>query len=343
MLVSIIIDNYNYDTFIAQAIESALAQTYAPLEVLVVDDGSSDGSMATIGRYAERVQVISKPNGGQGSAYNAGFLRSRGDLVIFLDADDWLYPDAVTEIVAALRPGVSKVQFRLDMVDAQGVRRGRQLPRDLHDGALAMRLVSDHGTYGSPPGSGNAFTAAFLRQVLPMDEPRWRIGADSIPILLAPAYGEVVSVARALGAYRVHRAANDGSLLYNNWVSGLLGEYRRIVDTKAMVVEGLRRARAEHRPESLLAPWEARFMVLAGRFGEPELRAILASHLFGRLSFQLGSIWRWPAASWQRKLLFTAWCLGVRWAPTALALRLARLHRRESGLPVVATTDAAHA
>lgn len=343
MLVSIIIDNYNYDAFVAQAIESALAQTYPHREVLVVDDGSTDGSLSTIGRYADEVQVITKPNGGQGSAYNAGFLRSRGDLVIFLDADDCLYPNAVAEIVAALRPGVSKVQFRLDMVDAQGVRRGRQLPRDLHDGAQAMRLVSGFGTYGSPPGSGNAFTAAFLRQVLPMEEPRWRIGADSIPILLAPAYGEVVSVTHALGAYRVHRAANDGSLLYNNWVSGLLGEYRRIVETKAMVLEGLRRARVEQPVESLLAPWEARFMALAARFGEPELRAILAQHLYGRLAFQLRSIWRWPASAWQRKLLLTGWCLGVRWAPAPLALRLARLHRRESGLPVGVTPDAAHA
>ena len=104
-LVSIIINNYNYEAFLAQAIESALAQTYAPVEVVVVDDGSADNSRAVIERYAAqykgRVIPVLKENGGQASALNAGVLASQGDIICFLDADDIYLPEKVAETVAA--------------------------------------------------------------------------------------------------------------------------------------------------------------------------------------------------------------------------------------------------
>lgn len=336
MLVSIVIDNYNYGAFVGRAIESALAQTHAEVEVIVVDDGSRDDSLAVIHRYADRVRIVAKPNGGQGSAYNAGFALARGELVAFLDADDWFYPEAMAEVVAAWRPGVSKLQFRLAMVGAQGEPFGRLLPREMHMGSLAARLVSIFGTYGSPPGSGNVFAASFLRQVLPMDEPAWRIGADSIPILLAPAYGEVLTLDRALGAYRIHRAPDDGALLYNNSINGLGAEYARMSAAKRMVSEGLRHAGLAVRSPLLHAPWEARFIVLGRRFGDEALQAHLARAPDGRLAFVLRSLWAWPTHAPSRRLALMAWSLAVSWLPQGLALRLARLHRRASGQPVVA-------
>lgn len=75
--LSIVIDNYRYEQFVARTIESALAQTVADrVEVIVIDDGSPDDSMAVINRYADRVQVIAKPNGGQASAYNLGLRQA---------------------------------------------------------------------------------------------------------------------------------------------------------------------------------------------------------------------------------------------------------------------------
>ena len=90
MLVSIIINNYNYARFLRAAIDSALGQSYASIEVLVVDDGSTDQSRAIIDSYGDRVKSILKKNGGQASALNAGFAQCQGDIVIFLDADDVL-------------------------------------------------------------------------------------------------------------------------------------------------------------------------------------------------------------------------------------------------------------
>ena len=98
-LVSIVIDNYNYGGFVAEAIDSALAQTYPRTEVIVVDDGSTDGSREIIAAYGDRVRPLLKDNGGQASAFNAGFGLSRGEVILFLDADDALLPTAVAEAV----------------------------------------------------------------------------------------------------------------------------------------------------------------------------------------------------------------------------------------------------
>jgi len=90
--VSIVIDNYNYRQYLGEAINSALDQTYRAVEVIVVDDGSTDQSREVICDYGDRVISIFKDNGGQASAMNIGFARSHGDFVIFLDADDMLFP-----------------------------------------------------------------------------------------------------------------------------------------------------------------------------------------------------------------------------------------------------------
>jgi glycosyltransferase involved in cell wall biosynthesis len=108
--VSIVITNYNYGRFVARCIDSALAQCYPNTEVVVVDDASRDNSREIIQSYGKRVvPVLQGRNGGQGAAFNAGFHACQGEVVLFLDADDWLYPHAVARIVAALSPGVAYV------------------------------------------------------------------------------------------------------------------------------------------------------------------------------------------------------------------------------------------
>ena len=87
-LVSIVVNNYNYASYLAQAIESALGQTYPHTEVVVVDDGSTDGSWEIVASYGDRVRALRKVNGGQASAFNAGFEMSRGEIVWFVDSDD---------------------------------------------------------------------------------------------------------------------------------------------------------------------------------------------------------------------------------------------------------------
>ena len=99
-MVSIVIPCFNHARFVGAAIASALAQVHASVEVLVVDDGSTDGSAAVAERFP--VRLVRQANLGLSGARNAGLLASRGDIVIFLDADDRLHPDAAARAAAAL-------------------------------------------------------------------------------------------------------------------------------------------------------------------------------------------------------------------------------------------------
>lgn len=94
-LVSVIIPCYNYGHFLAEAIESVVQQAYPAKEIVVVDDGSTDNTAAVAARYPE-VRYVYQPNQGLSAARNTGIEQSRGDYLVFLDADDWLLPNALT-------------------------------------------------------------------------------------------------------------------------------------------------------------------------------------------------------------------------------------------------------
>ncbi|MBD2319195.1 glycosyltransferase [Phormidium tenue] len=98
-LVSILINNYNYGRFLQTTIASALEQSYQPIEVIVVDDGSTDNSQEIIASFGDRIKAILKENGGQASAFNQGFASSQGEIICFLDSDDLFRPDKVAAIV----------------------------------------------------------------------------------------------------------------------------------------------------------------------------------------------------------------------------------------------------
>ena len=88
-LVSVIIPNFNYSNYLGQTIESVLAQTYDNIEILVVDDGSTDNSVEVAKQYSNKIRLICQSNGGVSSARNEGIRNSRGSFVCFLDADDF--------------------------------------------------------------------------------------------------------------------------------------------------------------------------------------------------------------------------------------------------------------
>jgi len=95
-LVSVLIPCYNAERWIAETLDSVLAQSYRPLEIVVVDDGSTDGTAAVLGRYAARgVSIIRQENRGQTAALNRGLSAAKGELVQYLDADDLLAPDKI--------------------------------------------------------------------------------------------------------------------------------------------------------------------------------------------------------------------------------------------------------
>src|SRR5436190_6613776 len=209
---SIIINNYNYGRFVGEAIESALQQTYAHTEVMVVDDGSTDDSRDVIGSFGQRVVPVFKSNGGQGSAFNAGFAATDGDFVCFLDADDVLCPSAMSEAVEAFRgPEIVKVEWKLFVIDECGRDTGCAIPEKPLPQDLQERTLRDGPFYDwlvTPPSSGNCYSRGMLQQVLPMTEPEFRHGSDVCLTMLSPLFGNVIRVPQPQGSYRQHGGNN---------------------------------------------------------------------------------------------------------------------------------------
>ena len=102
--VSVLIDTYNHERFIEQAITSVLEQdrSMADVEIVVVDDGSTDRTPEIVRSFEPRVRLIRKPNGGQGSAFNTGIPECRGEIIAFLDGDDWWAKGKLRRVVEAM-------------------------------------------------------------------------------------------------------------------------------------------------------------------------------------------------------------------------------------------------
>src|SRR3982074_2174920 len=99
--VGVLIETYKHEQFIAQAITSVLEQDMpmADVEIVVVDDGSTDRTPEIVRRLEPRVRLIRKTNGGPASAFNAGFPECHGDIIAFLDGDDWWAPAKLRSVV----------------------------------------------------------------------------------------------------------------------------------------------------------------------------------------------------------------------------------------------------
>jgi glycosyltransferase involved in cell wall biosynthesis len=205
-LVSIVVINFNYGRFLERAVTSALSQNYRPLEVVVVDDGSTDDSLEILKKFEGRITLVAKSQGGHVSAFNAGFTAAGGEVLFFLDADDLLHPDCVTKVMAVWRPSLSKVQFRLDTIDANEV--NQQLPFPFYaktlDNPEIKRRSLRFGYYPWPVSSGNAFARTFVARVAPIPQERIFKSPDGFLNKMAPLYGEVAVLDAVLGAYRVH-------------------------------------------------------------------------------------------------------------------------------------------
>jgi glycosyltransferase involved in cell wall biosynthesis len=102
-LISVIIPTYNSGYWVAQAVQSALAQTYTRVEVIVVDDGSTDDTKERLAPWGSRIRYVSQENGGPSKARNRGIKEAQGDLVAFLDADDFWLPEKLAKQWGALR------------------------------------------------------------------------------------------------------------------------------------------------------------------------------------------------------------------------------------------------
>ncbi|HEY2584989.1 MAG TPA: glycosyltransferase [Tepidisphaeraceae bacterium] len=124
-LVSVLMPAYNARRYVAEAIESVLAQTYRDFEFLIIDDGSTDDTAEIVNRYAaadDRIRVLKRSNGGVGAALNAGLAEARGELVARMDSDDVCLPERFARQVEFLRetPDCVLVGCRVLLIDPDG-------------------------------------------------------------------------------------------------------------------------------------------------------------------------------------------------------------------------------
>ena len=318
--VSIVINNYNYARFLPQAIDSTLNQTYDNIEVIVVDDGSTDNSPEIIKSYGNTIVPVIKENGGQASAINSGFLASHGDIVMLLDADDYLHPDAAEQVVSAWKSGTVQVQSRLQVVDSFGKHIDIYPQPELSfDSGEVTHLLLERGRYRTTVTSGLSFYRKALAQVLPIPEAEFRISADGYLVTLVPFYGQVVSIDRPLGVRRYH-----GSNLWSS--SGKGKETEKLC--KSLIHDLIRYNFLSKKAAELGKKQGATFAFkdyahLTNRIAslrlDPDNHPIFNDSLSILAYRGYWAIWKYSQFSPMRKLILSAWFLWVGSLPLPLA------------------------
>ena len=209
-LVSVLVSCYNYQAYVAEAVQSALDQTYAPVEVVVVDDGSTDGSLDRLADAFggdDRVRVIAQANAGQAAAMNAAVAAAAGEVLCFLDADDTFLPHKCARVVDAFRqrPDAGFLAHGLVQVDGAGRVRAVQtaVPAPGWQGEAILRRGG--GVPGMPQTSALAVRRAVADALFPLDT-AYRIAADVLIQRLAPLVTAAAAVSEPLMRYRVHGA-----------------------------------------------------------------------------------------------------------------------------------------
>lgn len=119
-LVSVILPVYNGERFVRAALDSVLAQTYRPIEVIVVNDGSTDGSEAILKEYGDRIRYIMQKNAGPAAATNRGIAEARGEWIAFQHADDLWAPDKIEDQLLAAQADDAVVDCRMRVIDESG-------------------------------------------------------------------------------------------------------------------------------------------------------------------------------------------------------------------------------
>lgn len=207
---SVLVDTYNHEKFIEEAITSVLEQDFpaSDREVIVVDDGSTDRTLEILRKFQTQIRIISKPNGGQASAFNVGIPECRGEIFVFLDGDDWWAQGKLRRVAGlmAVDPSLGMIGHaiiesynhsseRIIAPDAQ-----RRFRLDSLSSAEFFRLNRCYlGT------SRLTLRSSVARKILPIPE-SLTIEADEYLFTLAAVLMDSVILTEPLTHYRIHGA-----------------------------------------------------------------------------------------------------------------------------------------
>lgn len=235
-LVTVLIDTYNHERFIEEAIVSVLEQDFptSDMEILVVDDGSTDRTAEIVRKFERRVRLLRKANGGQASAFNAGISAARGEIIAFLDGDDWWTRDKLTRVMQAMDadPAVGIVGHGIVMTYLDGreqsetLRDGFRFQANTIAGALLFRR---RGAFLGT--SRMTIRTKLLREIGPVPE-ALVVQADEYLYTLASVLAGAQILPETLTYYRLHESNG-----FHN-----LGGDLRLIRRKQAVLAALYRA-----------------------------------------------------------------------------------------------------
>jgi glycosyltransferase involved in cell wall biosynthesis len=206
--VTIVMPVYNGERFIARAIQSALASTFKDFELLVIDDGSTDGSVAEAHRAAagdDRMRVITVPHGGVAAARNAGLHSARGEFLANLDSDDEMLPHRLARQFAYLgaHPECVVVSCRSVVIDSDGKPIGIVGRYFTHEDIDASLLDGNGGALGNDSAM---FRVDALRAIGGYEQHLNATGEDHDISLRLAEHGRVACLPDVLNRYRVHQS-----------------------------------------------------------------------------------------------------------------------------------------
>ena len=288
-IVSALIDTYNQEHFIEQALASVLEQGLSPLEleIVVVDDGSTDNTASLVAKFAPRVRYIRKKNGGQASVFNAAIPELHGEIVAFLDADDWWAKSKLSAVLEVLQndPSISTVGHAYYRCYDESHHGHKPTEIMAPDQSTRVTLSSREDAHRADPlrnffaTSRVAVRKAILNKVLPIPE-ELVFSADAFILTIAMALADAYVLDQPLCFYRLH-AEN----LYSFRSTDVAKQRRRYMVIKKLV--------------------EVLPVALAAAGASPEIaRALLGADELEAKQLKLCLDGGWPWETFRTELLF---------------------------------------
>jgi len=225
--VSVIIPNYNYARFVGQAIESVINQTYSNIEIVVVNNGSTDNSLEILKKFGDRICLVNQPNLGQSGARKSGLSRATGEFIAFLDADDTWEPQKIEKQLLLFSPNTHLVYCGIGRFnDGSKKRISTHLPH--FRGPCAPAFIDQPGVSIVLSGESTAiFTRVLLEKVGGFD-PELNSAAGWDFFRRCSKLTDFDFVPEALTNYRIHGSnmSNNGM----NTIPDIRNAYKKLFD-----------------------------------------------------------------------------------------------------------------
>ena len=213
-MISVILVNHNYGAYIGEAIESVLNQTNQDFELIIVDGASTDNSreiiMSYVEKYSNIITAVFKPTSGQAAAFNVGFQLSRGDVIAFLDADDFFYPNKLErieewhkkyEFIGHARKITTPSGKVLEVFSAQDEYEIRPMLLKKYGYVYTYNLIA----------SCISLKRTLAEKIFPMPEKEYMTFADCYVKVLAQYYSNIKYIKEPLSYYRIHNVQKTKS------------------------------------------------------------------------------------------------------------------------------------